>query len=143
MQLILDKAIEEIDMIFLAFCNPDRIYYSDSCPASLGGYINKGFVWRFQIPEDLLFWATNHLLKYLTAIIAPWINLLANQLNKGDCALLMTDSTPAEGWMRKTNFNKAGVYPLKASVWVDVLNNMPDYLWMQMPRDTANGSLGR
>ena len=70
-------------------------------------------------PEDLLFQAMNNLLKYLAAIITPWISLFTNQLNKGDCALLMTDSTTAEGWMRKTIFNKVGVNPLQASVQVN------------------------
>ncbi len=42
MQGILDKAKQGIDMNLLAFRSPDRIYYSDSCPASLGGYSVQG-----------------------------------------------------------------------------------------------------
>jgi hypothetical protein len=80
MQSILDKALRGT----VIFCTPDWMYYSDSCPASLGGYSDQGFAWRFKILEDLLFWMTNNLLKYLVAIITPWINLLANQLNKGN-----------------------------------------------------------
>jgi hypothetical protein len=38
MQAVLDKAKEGVDMNLLAFRFPDRIYYSDSCPAGLGGY---------------------------------------------------------------------------------------------------------
>jgi hypothetical protein len=45
MQSILDKAKKGIDMNLLAFRLPDRIYYSDSCPAGLGGYSNQGFAW--------------------------------------------------------------------------------------------------
>jgi hypothetical protein len=70
---ILDKAKEGIDMNLLGFRSPDRIYYSDSCPAGLGGYSNQGFAWQFQIPDDLLFHALNNLLEFLAAIITPWI----------------------------------------------------------------------
>jgi hypothetical protein len=45
MQSILDKAKKGIDMNLLAFWSPDRIYYSDSCPAGLGGYSDQGFAW--------------------------------------------------------------------------------------------------
>jgi hypothetical protein len=55
MQSILDKAKKGIDMNLLAFRSPDRIYYSDSCPAGLGGYSDQGFAWQFAIPDDLLF----------------------------------------------------------------------------------------
>jgi hypothetical protein len=34
----------------------------------------------------------------------PMDCILANCLQSGDCALSMTDSSTAEGWMRKTNF---------------------------------------
>jgi hypothetical protein len=73
---VLDKAKGGIDMNLLAVCAPDRIYYSDSCPAGLGGYSNQGFAWRYCIPDNLLFWATNNLLGYIAAIITPWINLI-------------------------------------------------------------------
>jgi hypothetical protein len=42
MQSILEKAKEGINMNLLVFIPPDRIYYSNSCPAGLGGYSNQG-----------------------------------------------------------------------------------------------------
>ena len=51
MQPILDKVEKGIDMNLLAFRSPDRIYYSDSCPADLGGYSDQGFAWQFTIPN--------------------------------------------------------------------------------------------
>ena len=56
-------------MNLLAFRSPDRIYYSDSCPAGLGGYSDQGFAWRFAIPDELLFRASNNLLEFLAAVI--------------------------------------------------------------------------
>jgi hypothetical protein len=119
MQQILDKAKKGIDMNLLAFRSPDRIYYSDSCPAGLGGYSDQGFAWRFQIPEDLLFRASNNLLEFLAAIITPWIDIINGRLSAGDCALSMTDSTTAEGWMRKSNFVEPNEDAVQASVRVE------------------------
>ena len=42
--------------------------------------------------------------------------MLAGHLERGDCALSMTDSTTAEGWMQKSNFNKVGKDPVQATV---------------------------
>jgi hypothetical protein len=116
---ILIKAHKGIDMNLLAFCAPDRVYHSDSCPAGLGGYSDQRHALRFQIPANLQFRATNNLLKYLAAIITPWIDLLNGRLKSGDCALSMTDSTTAKGWMQKLNFDKSSKEPFQASVCAD------------------------
>ncbi len=97
---ILDESKGGIDMNLLGFCSPDRIYHSDSCPAGLGGYSDQGFTWRFRIPDDLLFRASNNLLEFLAAIITLWIDIIGGRLSPGDYALLMTDSTMAKGWMK-------------------------------------------
>ncbi len=91
-------------MNLIAYLAPTQVYHSDLCPAGLGGYSNKGFAWCYSIPQSLQFQASNNLLKFLAAIITSWIDILANHLQSGDCVLLMTDSSMAEGWMRKTNF---------------------------------------
>jgi hypothetical protein len=106
-------------MNLLGFRSPDRIYYSDSCPAGLSGYSNQGFTWRFSIPDNLLFRASNNLLEFLAAIIMAWIDIISGQLSPGDCALSMTDSTTAKGWMKKLNFSKAGNNPIQASTCND------------------------
>jgi hypothetical protein len=116
---ILDKAKGGIDMNLLGFRSPDRIYYSDSCPAGLRSYSNQGFAWRFRIPDDLLFRASNNLLELLVAITTPWIDIIGRQLSPGDCALSMTDSTTAKGWMKNSNFSEAGDDPIQASTHVD------------------------
>ena len=107
-------------MNLLCFHSPDWIYYSDSCPARLGGYSNQGFAWRFRILDDLLFRASNILLKFPAATITPWIGILSGCLNPGDCTLTMTNSTMANGWMKKLNFNKAGNNPIQTSTRIDV-----------------------
>jgi len=106
-------------MNLLAFWSPDRIYYSDSCPAGLGGYSDQGFAWRFTIPDNMLFCASNNLLEFLAAVITPWIDIILGHLIAGDCALSMTDSTTAEGWMRKSNFVEPNKHPVQAKTCVD------------------------
>jgi hypothetical protein len=48
----------------------------------------------------------NNLLEFMASIISPWIDILAGRLNRGDCALSMTDSTTSAGWIQKTNFKE-------------------------------------
>ena len=93
----LDIAKKGIDMNLIAFIKPTHIYWSDSCPFGLGGYSDKDFAWRFEIPEEFRFRASNNLLEYLASIITPWADMLAGQLNRGDCALLMTDGSTSAG----------------------------------------------
>jgi hypothetical protein len=97
---------EGVDMNLIAYLAPTHIYYSDSCPAGLGGYSKDGNAWRFSIPLSLRFRASNNLLEFIAAIITPWIDIINGRINRGDCALSMTDSTTAEGWMHKTNFRE-------------------------------------
>jgi len=74
MQEILNKARVGINTNLLAFCVPNRVYYSESCPTSLGGYSNQGFAWRFEVTNKLLSHVTNNLLEYLAATNSPYID---------------------------------------------------------------------
>jgi hypothetical protein len=77
---VLDTAKKGIDMNLLAFRSPDRVYYSDSCPAGLGGYSDKGYAWHFKVPDELRFRASNNLLEFLAAVITPWIDIIGRCL---------------------------------------------------------------
>jgi hypothetical protein len=91
-------------MNLIAYLLPERVYRSDSCPYGLGGYSDMGIAWRWYIPEDLLFRATNNLLEHIATIIGPWLDMIQGRLKKGDCKLSIADSTTSCGWRRKTNF---------------------------------------
>jgi hypothetical protein len=109
MQGILDKAKQSINMNLLVFQSPNRVYYSNSCPAGLRRYSNQGHAWCFKVPNNLQFRASNNLLvlEFLAAIITPWINIIGGGcLSPGDFALSMTDSTTAEWRMKISNFVK-------------------------------------
>jgi hypothetical protein len=119
MQGILDKAKQGIDMNLLAFQSANCVYYSNSCPTGLAGYSNQGYAWRFKVPDDLQFRASNNWLELLAAITTPWINIIGGCLSLGDCALLMTDSMTAEGWMKKSNFVEPNNNPIQATARVN------------------------
>ena len=48
------------------------------------------------------------------------IDIIAGRITKGDCALLMTDSTTSEGWLRKSNFIEDGEDPIQATIRLEV-----------------------
>ncbi len=92
----------------ITFRQPTHIYRSVLCPVGLGGYSHEGWAWRYYLPPELQFHASNNLLKHLPAIISPWVDILANQLKPNNCILSMTDSTTAKGLLKKSNFSKLG-----------------------------------
>ncbi len=58
-----------------------------------------------------------------------WIDIIGGRLSPGDCALLMTDSTIAKGWMKILNFSKARNNPIQASTCIDTARkNMQVFL---------------
>ena len=83
---------------------PSIVYRSDSCPHVLGGYSSNGRAWRWYVPEELLYRATNNLLEHIASIITVWIDVIEGTLQPEDCILSMTDSSTSEGWHKKTNF---------------------------------------
>jgi hypothetical protein len=107
-----------ISLNSIAFQQPTHIYWSNSCPAGLGSYSHKGFAWRWYIPENPKFRASNNLLEHLAAIISPCIDILAGRLQLQDCVLSMTNSTTTEGWLKKLNFSELGKTPLQALVQI-------------------------
>ena len=76
MLFFLDEAKKGVDMNLLVYRKPTEIYRSDSCPAGLGGYSSDGFAWRFYIPSELKYRASNNLLKHLATIITHWVDII-------------------------------------------------------------------
>jgi hypothetical protein len=115
---ILKKAHQGISLNSIVFRCPTHIYRSDSCPVRLGGYSHKGWAWWWYLTEHLKFQASNNLLEPLSAVILPWVDILAGCLKNQDCVLLMTDSTMAKGWLKKSNFSKLGEDLIQALVQI-------------------------
>ena len=103
---VINLAKTGISMNLLTFRLPTHVYRSDACPAGLGGYNNKGRAWRFPIPPNLQGRALIKLLERLGCAIGPRVDLKEGQLPAFSCILSITDSTTAEGWIKKSNFRE-------------------------------------
>jgi hypothetical protein len=112
----LQQCRDGIDQNLIAFRHPTHVYRSDSCPAGLGRPQQQRYAWRYYLPNNLKFQESNNLLEHLAVIINPWVGVLAARLNKGNCALSMTDSTTLEGLLRKTNFIEDGKDQIQATI---------------------------
>ena len=106
MRRIIAKAKEGVDMNNLAHRSPDHVFRNDSCPFGMGGYSLKGKAWRWYIPENLRFRASNNLLEHLANIVSVKLGLIEKDIKKGDCVLTMSDSLVSTSWLKKSNFDE-------------------------------------
>jgi hypothetical protein len=95
------------------------------------------------IPDDLLFRASNNLLEFLAAIMTLWVDIINGCLSSGDCALSMTNSTMAEGWMRKSNFSKYGVDPVQARTQVNAARKYAEIFMIADVKSYSQWFLGK
>ncbi len=85
-------------------------------------------------------------------VITPWVDILAGRLNRGDCALSMTDNTTSARWMQKSNFREESE-PVQAAARILVTRTharhymnleIRDYsLWFQGKDNNVADSLSR
>ena len=71
MLYFLEKARDGVSLNMIAYRKPTHVFRSDSCPRGLGGYSHTGWAWRYYLPKDLQFRASNNLLEHLASIITP------------------------------------------------------------------------
>jgi len=94
-----------ISFNLIVFCQPSKIYLSDSCPYGLGGFsLKSGRAWRLKLPKDLVGKVSNNLLEFIAEVVCIWIDILEGEMNKFDCCLALGDNTSAISWMHKSNF---------------------------------------
>ena len=71
-----------------------------------GGYnLANGDAWRFPLPADILQIVTLNTLEFLGCVITLWIDILHGRTPPESCILSQTDSTSADGWLYKSNFD--------------------------------------
>ena len=95
---------------------------------------DKGFAWRYYLPSELQFRASNNLLEHIAVIITTWVDILAGRLKHGDCALSI-DSTTSAGWLRKSNFIEDDESPIQE--WPAIMHYTT---CKQESENTASGS---
>ena len=106
MDSVIKRANKGVDMNNLAHRMPDHVFKNDSCPFGLGGFDVQGNGWRWIIPPDLRFRASNNLLEHLANIASKKWGLHTGVIKKGDCVLTMSDSMVSTSWLRKSNFDE-------------------------------------
>ena len=127
---------------------------SDACEHGIGGWSSSGRAWRFALPEEPWGRFTLNYLEFLAAVIGPWIDHIEGNLPTLSCVLSGTDSTTAEGWLRKSNFVSHGEKDADVAVKLATARKLADMLietntmllcsqWFQGKRNPEADSLSR
>jgi hypothetical protein len=103
----LNQASAGISMNLLTFRKPTKIYRSDASEFGLGGYnITSGLAWRFELPVDCRLRTSLNSLEFLSCLITLWVDIISLQIEESSCLLCQTDSSTANGRLRKSNFSE-------------------------------------
>ena len=92
----------------ISFRIPNICYWEDACNHGLGWWNHLGEFYDFVVPENLLGHTHINELEFLACVIHPWIDILRGRILKGDCVLIMGDSTIAIGWIHKSRYREEG-----------------------------------
>jgi hypothetical protein len=104
-QSILTKCNQGVNLNLVSFRQPTHFFRSDASLAGLGGYsLSSGKAWQFQLPTGFERHLTLNTLEFLGCITTIWVELLAGRISPLSCVLSQTDSTSADGWLKKSNF---------------------------------------
>ena len=132
---------------------PTHECMSDACEHGIGGWSSSGKAWRFALPEEPWGRFTLNCLEFLAAVIGPWIDHIEGNLPTLSCVLSGTDSTTAEGWLRKSNFVSHGEKDADVAVKLATARKLADMLietntmlhsqWFQGKRNPEADSLSR
>ena len=132
---------------------PTHECLSDACEHGIGGWSSSGRAWRFALPEEPWGRFTLNCLEFLAAVIGPWIDHIEGNLPTLSCVLSGTDSTTAEGWLRKSNFVSHGEKDDDVAVKLATARKLADMLietntmlhsqWFQGKRNPEADSLSR
>jgi hypothetical protein len=102
----MDEAKKGISMNTLVFRKPTMVLRSDASEFGIGGYnLTTGKAWRYKLPVSLRLQTTLNSLEFIACVITIWIESLDNSIEEESCILSQTDSSSANGWLRKSNFS--------------------------------------
>ena len=101
------KARHGISLNLLVFREPTHTYRSDASEHGIGGYsLSSGHAWRYEIPPDCWKRVSLNTLEFIGCLITIWVDILGGRTLPESCLLCQTDSSSAEGWLRKSNFEE-------------------------------------
>ena len=105
---LLQKTRLGISLNSISFRLPNMCYFEDVCNHGLGGWNHLGEFYDWVIPKDLVGDAHINELEFLACVIHPWMDILSGRILRGDCVLVMGDSTTAMGWLYKSKYREEG-----------------------------------
>ena len=108
LQNFIYKSHQGIDINLITIRQPTHAYFSDACPARLGGYNDRGTAWRWPIPHRLQCRASINMLEHVASTIGLWMDILVGNLPPLSCSILLSDNTTSAGWLGKSNFVDQG-----------------------------------
>jgi len=88
--------------------------WSDAYPMGLGGFVHRGFAWRWQIPPEFqnAVKNKNNCLEFIASIITIWQAILDNWFNQEECFLSLGDNSSSIGWLHKASIDPTKNSPL-------------------------------
>ncbi len=103
---ILSVCHRGVSMNNIVYRKPTHLYRSDASSYGLGGYnIQTGRAWRHPLPRDCLKYITLNTLEFIGCVVTLWTDIALGVTPPQSCLLSQTDSTSADGWLYKSNFN--------------------------------------
>jgi hypothetical protein len=104
---LLQYAKDGMSMDMLTTRHPNHWCRNDACARGIGGYnLRSGRAWQLELPAELLFRASINMLEFLGSYINFALAVHDGHIKPGDIFFVETDSTSAQGWLRKTNVTK-------------------------------------
>ena len=101
---LLKKAAQEgVSINQVTFTVPSHTGTTDACEHGLGGYLDDGRAWRWQLPQTLHGVFTINLLEFIAAVVNIWMVVRDGLPDKK--ILCYTDSSSALGWLYHSTFN--------------------------------------
>ena len=103
---ILLRAHAGIPINLIVTREPDRVCWSDACPAGMGGYSLSGRAWRLRLPAGHPLRGhsgINNLLEFTAMVVNVWLECIDAAPGSLPCILALGDSTSAIGWLFKSS----------------------------------------
>jgi len=84
-----------------------HVNHSDACKQGIGGSsLTSGRAWHWEIPVNCWLKVSLNCLEFIACHGTIWIDIIKGQVDAESCLLSQTDSSSAEGWLRKATLMK-------------------------------------
>ena len=142
----IQKAGAGVNINMTVFCPHTGVCTFDACEIGLGGYTEGGIFWRFYLPPEWLGIFTLNILEYIASIFTVEFEI-ADTTHPFPNILARLDSTTADAWMWKSNFDPDDTIHTECGRHLGSLlidnNTCLDSSWMAGEKNPVADSLSR